>query len=295
MKVAQLYKRLMEEAPADGGAGAAAPAAPAAPTPQEPSAPVEPSAGEANPWASLLDDSDDSPPVEPQPPAPAATEPPTQPQGAPAEPPQQQAATPQEPGQLEQQATDQQQQQETQEPQQPTPEQRAQAEQQFVAQLEKLYQFTPETAALLQTEPEKVLPNLAARLHMDVYKTVMAQMQGMVPQMVAQLTDFNTRETQAKNLLFSKWPELKGHENEVMEVGRMFRKVNPKADAETAVQRIGELTMAALGLTRAAPQGGPATPPAAPQAPAYQPAGVGHAASVPAQKNEWVELIESED
>jgi hypothetical protein len=178
---------------------------------------------------------DDSPaaPESPEAGAPAETAPEAQ-QPAAEQPLQQ---TPEAPEQLQQ-------------PQQFTPEQVAAAEAAYAAQLANLYTFDEDTAMRLQTEPEKVLPALAAKLHLDVMRTVMAQMRGMLPEMLQTQTKSVERETQAKSQFFGAWPELQGYEKQVLEVGRMYRQLNPNAPAEEAVRRIGETAMAALGLQR---------------------------------------------
>jgi hypothetical protein len=79
----------------------------------------------------------------------------------------------------------------------------------FYADLVKRYQVTPELVEELKLEPEKVLPNLLARTHMDV----LGQMQGSLPQMVAaQIEQFNkARETvqKSEDAFLSAWPQLK--------------------------------------------------------------------------------------
>jgi len=125
--------------------------------------------------------------------------------------------------------------------QQLTPEQKQQAEMAYVAQLERLYQFDEDTALKLQTEPEKVLPALAAKLHLDVMKTVLAQVQGMIPTVLEKQTVAAKREQEAESMFFTTWPELRGYDKQIMEVGRMYRQLNPNAPAAEAVKRIDVL------------------------------------------------------
>lgn len=179
-----------------------------------------------------------------------------------------------------------------------TPEQQAELTRQWQEyqakqqqELENFYAIDEESALALATEPEKVLPKLAAQLHMSVMQQVQAQIVQQMPQLLTGVQDRNVRETKAKDEFFSAWPELKGKEQEVLQMGVMFRQLNPKATPQEAVARIGEMTMNALGLKRAA---SPAqnTPPAAP-AP-FRPAGGPSAArptSAP-QKSSWDDLLD---
>jgi len=233
---------LCEAAEEQQSAGAPA----VAETPQEPAAPVDESFADSGvDWADMSDAAsedtgttdwgDESPAVAESPEAAVPVEATPEAQQPAAEEPLQQA--PEAPEQLQQ-------------PQQFTPDQIRAAEAAYAAQLANLYTFDEDTAMRLQTEPEKVLPALAAKLHLDVMKTVMAQMRGMLPEMMQTQTKSVERETQAKSQFFGAWPELQGYEKQVLEVGRMYRQLNPSAPAEEAVRRIGETAMAALGLQR---------------------------------------------
>lgn len=270
--------------------GDAAPAAAPAPvTPQELSAPVEtetPSADSGIDWADLSADVDDDAgsdfgdepgaPAEPAAPAPEAQPPAVV--EAPA------AETPPEVIQPEQVAP-------VTPPVTQTPEQARQAENAYMAQLENLYKFDEETTLTLQTEPEKVLPALAAKLHLDVMKSVLAQVQGMIPEVMQQQTTMSTRETKAKGEFYGSWPELQKYEAQVLEVGKMYRAMNPTASAEEAIQRIGETAMTALGLTRAAPPAPPPTPPRA----GFRPAVPGRVSAPEVAPTEWDQLLDDDD
>lgn len=138
-----------------------------------------------------------------------------------------------------------------------TPEQQAELQRQWQEyqakqqeQLEQYYAIDEESALALATEPEKVLPKLAAQLHMSVMQQVQAEIAQSIPTLLKGTQEREVRESKAKNEFFTAWPELKGKENEVMQMGLMFRQLNPKATPQEAIQRIGEMTMNALGITR---------------------------------------------
>lgn len=281
-KFNRLMRRFLDEAGEGGGEGGGAPA-----TPQEPAAPVDDTPiDDGVDWASLSDEAgsaDEGEPEEPAAPAepPAPTEPPATPPVEPAaEPPQGVQPEPVAPVPPQQP-----------QPAAPTAEQIQAAERAYAAQLENLYRFDEATALQLQTEPEKVLPALAAKLHLDVMKTVMSQMRGLLPQMVQTQSESIKKDTEARSQFFEAWPELKGYDQQVLQVGAMFRQLNPSAPPEEAIKRIGELAMTSLGLSRQAPAA--PTPPAAPAA--FQPAVPGRVNPPAPSPSVWDELLTDDD
>ena len=152
-----------------------------------------------------------------------------------------------------------------------------------LARLEKAYALPADQATALLTEPEAVLPKLAAKLHQEIVAHVMSLMQNQIPQAVDSITTARTRESEAKKEFFGAWPELQGYEQQVLAAGAMFRQINPKATKEQAVQAIGQLAMQALGIQRGAAPAGTA-PSAAPQPTAFQPAGTAARGSTPTPK-----------
>jgi hypothetical protein len=164
------------------------------------------------------------------------------------------------------------------------------ARQKFEDALAARYTFSEDEAVALQTEPEKVLPKLAAKLQMDVMDMVLRQVAQQVPLYVQEFSQHSQRETQAQTEFFSTWPELRGYDAQILQMGAAFRQLNPKASAKEAIDRIGKMTMDALGLTKAAPQGGP---PVAPQA-AFRPATPGGTGAAPVAKSKWEALMDDD-
>lgn len=156
-----------------------------------------------------------------------------------------------------------------------TPEQRQAEEEKLTSQLVEYYKFDEATAAQLQSEPELVLPKLAAQMHVAMMKGMVNMMTQFVPQIVATHTQRATREESSKNMFFAAYPDLKGYERQILEVGAMFRRMNPTASPEEAVQRIGETVRAALGLTKAAVTTTPPAPPVRAPGSTFRPAGGG--------------------
>lgn len=119
-----------------------------------------------------------------------------------------------------------------------------------LSQLEQVYALDQEAADAMLTEPELVLPKLAAKVHMEVMENSMRAMQAMVPVMMQQVQYHTEREGKAKNLFTSVNPDLADprYEPAIMELGAVYRNVNRTAPPEVAAQAIGNLVRAALGI-----------------------------------------------
>jgi hypothetical protein len=172
-----------------------------------------------------------------------------------------------------------------------TPEQIAEAEKKFDEQLISHFSVSEEDALALQTEPEKVLPKMAARLYKETVAAVMQQVHLQIPAMLESYTQASTREMQAQQEFFTAWPELREHSQQVLQIGMMYRQVNPNASPQEAIQRIGEMAMVALGLKRNPPV---EAPPVMKQS-GFKPAGTGRVATPPPEPNKWQMVMADED
>lgn len=163
----------------------------------------------------------------------------------------------------------------------------------------QLYGVTEEEALLFQTEPEKALPKMAARLHANVLMNLGQILPAVIPQVLAAQQMASSRETEAKDMFFKAWPDLKDHSDAVVRVGKAYRAANPDAPADVAIKEIGEIVAKSLNLTPSAPAGTPPAAAAAPVAPAQQvqfrPAGAGGARGATPAKSEWETMLEDAD
>lgn len=170
---------------------------------------------------------------------------------------------------------------------------------QHLSGLEKYYALDQDTAQALLTEPETVLPRLAAQVHFEVTENVLKAVHEMMPGVIQQLTQTNERESKAESAFFEKNPDLRGvDKSKIMQIGAMFRQVNPTADADTAIATIGTMVRTALGMSASAPTvhtpPSNTPPPPAPFTPARG-GGSGVGPRAPAQNNPWADLIEGDD
>ena len=162
------------------------------------------------------------------------------------------------------------------------------------ADLEKYYTLPEEDATRLVTEPELILPKLAAKMHQAMLGSVQQMLALQLPQYIQMVNNTTTAEAKSKDAFFSKWPGLKDHEAQVLQVGRMFRQANPSAAPDVAIAAIGKIVSEALGLTVVAGQ--PVAQAAvAPAALMYSPGGGGgggRPAPVNADSNEFSRMAE---
>jgi|SRR5687768_6494088 len=115
--------------------------------------------------------------------------------------------------------------------------------------LEKLYAITEDDAGRLQTEPELVLPKLAANMHMAMTKSLLTAVQAMIPDYVVQHNAVATADQEAKQAFYSANKDLVNHEAAVMQVAKIFRAANPTAPREVAIKTIGDMVRMSLGIT----------------------------------------------
>lgn len=171
-------------------------------------------------------------------------------------------------------------------------------EQAEIGKLEKQYGFDEETASRLLTEPELVLPRLAAQLELNATRRALEAVQRMIPQLVPQVLTSQDTEKKAADFFFGQNPDLnpKKHGKAIMEAGVMFRKLNPKATPEEAAKKIGEIVRQSLGL-KAPAAGAPAPKPAGKPAP-HRPAAAGatrQAAPKQQDNSVWADLASDDD
>jgi hypothetical protein len=160
-----------------------------------------------------------------------------------------------------------------QQPPQETEEQRVarekaqqEAETKAFEDLKKYYAVPEEMAERLRTEPELVLPEMAARVHQAVIRANQQWAMQMLPQMFQQQQLINEANTKSKEAFFSRWPSLAKHEEQVLQIGRMFAQMNPKATPQERLEKVGQLACAALNITPD-PKSGTPPPPKAPTKP----------------------------
>lgn len=157
------------------------------------------------------------------------------------------------------------------------------------------YSITDEDASKLLTEPETVLPRMAARMHMEVMESTVRVMQIMLPRLMQSVQQTEQREISAKSFFQTANPDLADPRLEpaIMEMGQVYRRLNPAASPEQAAQAIGNLVRASLGIAmpaQAAPA--PTSAPAVPVVPFVPARGGPGGAVAGGQKDSWGQLAD---
>lgn len=160
----------------------------------------------------------------------------------------------------------------------------------------EFYKIPDDMAAKLPTEPENVLPVLAARVHQSVVKGVENWIQQHLPTYLNGMKTADAAESKAKAAFYGAHPDLTAYEEQVIKAGQLYRQMNPNASPEVAIQAIGDIVRASVGLTRPAAGAAPAAPAASAPAAGWSPAGSGAAAPArapaPTGEDNWSTLAE---
>lgn len=152
-----------------------------------------------------------------------------------------------------------------------TPEQEAQVLGQLQDALSKQYVLSEEQADLLVTDPNKVVPQLLAQMHMNVLSHALRMVQESLPQQFTQHTERALAEQKLNDQFSAAFPDLSLSDKEVnqavTQAVALVKTQMPKATMEEKIQRVGALTRALLGKPAPTAQAvqQPVSRPAAPQ------------------------------
>ncbi len=135
--------------------------------------------------------------------------------------------------------------------------------------------FTEEEVELLRSEPEKILPKIAARIQLQTYEAVT---QAIIQQLPAFLGSFNDRMTaskQAETAFTTRWPMLADpkFQGDIIQAAQIHKQINPTASLEQRIEDVGATLIAKHKLFEALAPKAPATlapatlPPVAPSRP----------------------------
>lgn len=155
------------------------------------------------------------------------------------------------------------------------------------------FSINEEDAGLLQTEPDKVLPKLAANLYLDVFEAVVKTVQGMMPSQVQNVMQTQTVNQKNETDFFGAWNKLdRGnaeHTNMLTRIGTAYRQLNPQATKEQFIQEVGAQAMVALRIPLEADAPSTVAPAPAPHRPAA-PAAHSQPAAKGKELNEYEQL-----
>lgn len=160
----------------------------------------------------------------------------------------------------------------------PTREEILQRRNSLVDQIATSYTISDEDKALLTTEPEKVLPKLAAKIAVDVYDMVRDTMAAQLPRFIEEHTQARTASEGVGKQFLERWPALSDpkHAPAVMRIARAYRQLNPSVPNEQAIDEIGAQAYVALRIPFTQQATPAAAPPAAQPGTVSQPAAPGN-------------------
>lgn len=164
----------------------------------------------------------------------------------------------------------------------------------YISELEQQYAVPEDQVDALLTSPEKVLPNLAARVHLAVQEQTINAIVGALPQLIGNYIQQDAANRERQQAFFKTWPALSDVAGK-QTVERLL-KAYPVAPGTTAEQVTREVGIAAMTILQR-----PIVPPTAPgtlappPAEPFRPAGPGGAGGVPGSKPQlglWEGLAE---
>lgn len=128
------------------------------------------------------------------------------------------------------------------------------------------YNLSQEDAEALELEPQKVIPQLMARVYLDAVSAAIGQITTHLPRMVRLVTEQETQNAKTEQTFYDAWPDLKEHEATVIQIGQAYRAQNPQASAQDFINNVGAMAMVALkkpisGQPSAQPTPATQTPP----------------------------------
>lgn len=166
-----------------------------------------------------------------------------------------------------------------------------------VDQLEQhVYQLPEDIQDALDTQPSKVLPRLAAQMHMQIVTAALAQIANAFPGMMRVHSEQQASVDAVEQQFFTTYPELKGHSQDVRRIAQVYRQFNPKASYEQASSEIAAMARVQLRIQPESAQAQQPSP-AAVQPPVIPTSARG--ASVPTaapaqQESFWSEFVNEE-
>lgn len=170
----------------------------------------------------------------------------------------------------------------------------------FIEEIASTYSLSPDEEVAYIEDPVKTLPKLAAKITVrvfeDTYRTIAAQLPQLLEYHLAARDTAQKTYAQAEEKFWQRWPALKGQEETVRQIGAQFRKMNPDASPEDAIEFVGMYASTKLGLQPQAPTA-PAPAPVARKSAPPPPAAAGRTVGdVPAKEtNIFAELSALED
>lgn len=145
-------------------------------------------------------------------------------------------------------------------PQEETPEALQAKKDEWLGKLADQYSISDEDAEALVTEPETVLPRLAANIHAAVLVDMAKAVEQMLPQMMGQFIQTqpqlistamqsHQKQADAKTEFYNNYPALKGNEETVKIAATTVAQNFPNLSEAEQLAKVGQISLAMLGIT----------------------------------------------
>lgn len=117
-------------------------------------------------------------------------------------------------------------------------------------EVQKRYEFSDEDKDEFHLNPENILPRMAAQVYVDVFESVLAAVNDMLPAKVTQLNSANLIAAQRTEEFYTAWPGLKSVEGQekVIAIGAVYKQLNKEATPEQFIRDVGTQASVSLGI-----------------------------------------------
>lgn len=182
-----------------------------------------------------------------------------------------------------------------------TPEQQAEQRANYLSSVETSFELSEDDRVAMVTEPEKVLPRLAAQVHLRTLEQVAQLLPAVIEAQVQNMVQRQAVIMEGVQAFFGEWPELQAHAADAAKALTVFRQSNPNLTREQLIEQAGAFVAQQKGL-QLLPKSKRAAAPAPAgnnRRPAPPPGGNGKSqgaapSAAPAKKTVWEELADDE-
>lgn len=120
-------------------------------------------------------------------------------------------------------------------------------------EIEARYAISEEDVQTLGTDPEKILPKLAARVYMDAFENISQGLMASLPRMIQSVMQMQTAAQEGESEFYGKWEGRldkanKDHRATVQRIANVYAQVNPTATRERFIAEVGAQALMALGI-----------------------------------------------
>lgn len=114
--------------------------------------------------------------------------------------------------------------------------------------LAQKYAFDEKLEQEFMVNPGKVVPGLAAAVHVAILEDVANMVMRQLPGLVREAGKQSRSQDEAEQAFFTRWPKLKEHRKDVEQALVSYRAINPKADFETTMNQVGAIVSVQRGV-----------------------------------------------